>query len=177
MLSRGAAHCPTGRKAFPLARSGDPPAIAGSLVVQGLMVPLIWIDMGDARMDIRVPLAVLVVLGVLALQVIGVCIWRLLTMVRRGTFFSFGAFRYVDLVIGAIAAGSGVVLGFAVLAAYRNRTSPGDEVAPGLVGPICGMSLVIAVALVVYVMRNLLTQAVALDDATKQLQAELGEVI
>lgn len=153
-------------------------AIAGSLVVQGLMVPLIWIDMEDARMDIRVPLAVLVVLGVLALQVIGVCIWRLLTMVRRGTVFSFGAFRYVDLVIGAIAAGSGVVLGFAILAAYSNRTSPGDEVAPGLVGLICGISLVIAgVALVVYVMRSLLAQAVALDDATKQLQAELGEVI
>ncbi len=153
-------------------------ALAGSLAVQGLMVSLIWIDMEDARMDIRVPFATLVVLGVLALQVIGVCVWRLLTMVRRGTVFSFGAFRYVDLIIGAIAAGSGVVFGFAVLAAYSNRTTPGDEIAPGLVGLICGISLVIAgVALVVYVMRTLLTQAVALDDATKQLQAELSEVI
>ncbi len=153
-------------------------ALAGSLVVQGLMVPLIWIDMRDARLDIRVPFAVLVVLGVLALQVIGVCIWRLLTMVRRGTVFSFAAFRYVDLVIGAIGVGAGVVFGFAVLAAYSNRTTPGDEIAPGLVGLICGISLVVAgVALVVYVMRTLLAQAVALDDATKQLQAELSEVI
>lgn len=153
-------------------------ALAGSLVTQGLMVPLIWVDMEDARMDIRVPFVALVVLGVIALQVVGVCIWRLLTMVRRGTVFSFGAFRYVDFVIGAIAACSVVVFGFAVLAAYSNRTTPGDEIAPGLVGLICGMSLVIAgVALVVFVMRTLLAQAVALDDATKQLQAELSGVI
>lgn len=153
-------------------------ALAGSLAVQGLMVPLLWIDLEDARMDIRVPFAMLVVLGVLALQVIGVCIWRLLTMVRRGTVFSFAAFRYVDLVIGAIAAGSAVIFGFAVLAAYSNRTTPGDEIAPGLVGFICGISLVVAgVALVVYVMRHLLTQAVALDDTTKRLQAELSAVI
>ena len=35
-----------------------------------------------------------------------VCVWRLLTMVRRGTVFSHAAFRYVDIVIGAIAAAS-----------------------------------------------------------------------
>jgi len=118
------------------------------------------------------------VIGVLALQVIGVSIWRLLTMVRQGTVFSFGAFRHVDRVIGAIALGGAVLFGFAVLAAYSNRTTPGDEIAPGLVGLVCGFSLVAGgVALVVYVMRNLLTQAVALDDATKRLQAELSEVI
>lgn len=153
-------------------------ALAGSLVVQAVMVPVIWMDMDDARLDVRIPFAILVVLGVLALQVIGVCIWRLLTMVRRGTVFSFAAFRYVDVVIGAIAAGAVVVLGFAVLAAYSNRTTPGDEVAPGLVGLVCGLALVAGgVALVVYVMRTLLTQAVELDDATKRLQAELSEVI
>ena len=153
-------------------------ALAGSLVVQGLVVTLAWNDLDDARTDIRVPLVGLVLVGVLALQVIGVCTWRLLTMVRRGTVFSFGAFRYVDLVIGAIATGAGVLFGFAVLAAYTNRTTPGDEIAPGLVGLVCGLSLVVAgVALLVLVMRTLLAQAVALDDEAKQLQAELSEVI
>jgi hypothetical protein len=153
-------------------------ALLGSLAVQGLMVPLIWTDLDGARTSVRVPFVVLVVLGVLALQVVGVCVWRLLTMVRRGTVFSFGAFRYVDVVIGALATGAVVVLGFAVLAAYSNRTTPGDEVAPGLVGLVCGLALVVAgVALLVYVMRTLLAQAVALDDETKQLQAELSEVI
>ena len=56
--------------------------------------------------------------------------------------------------------------------------TPGDAVAPGIVGLICGVSLVIAgVALIVLVMRHLLAQAVALDSETKHLQAELDAVI
>jgi hypothetical protein len=153
-------------------------ALLGSLVVQGLMVPLIWLDLDDARSTVRVGVVVLVVVGVLALQVIGVCIWRLLTMVRRGTVFSHASFMYVDVVIGAIVTGALVVLGFAVLAAWSNRTTPGDEVAPGLVGLVCGLALVAGgVALVVWVMRTLLAQAVALDAETRQLQAELSRVI
>lgn len=138
-------------------------AFAGSLVVQGLVVPLLWLDLDDARPSVRVPLVVIVVLGVLALQVIGIGIWRLLTMVRRGTVFSYAAFRYVDLVIGAIAAAAVLVFAIAVVAAYSNRTTPGDEVAPGLVGLVCGLALVVGgVALVVLVLRALLVQAVAL---------------
>ena len=49
-------------------------------------------------------LLVIVVLGIVTIQVTAVCIWRLLTMVRRGTVFSHAAFRYVDVVIGAVAA-------------------------------------------------------------------------
>ena len=80
--------------------------------------------------------------------------------------------------IAAIGAGAVVVLGLAVLAAYANRTTPGDEIAPGAVGIVCGLALVAGgVALVVYVMRTLLAQAVALDDETKRLQAELDGVI
>lgn len=153
-------------------------ALLGSLVVQGLMVPLIWLDLDDARSTVRVGVVVLVVVGVLALQVIGVCVWRLLSMVRSGTVFSHASFKYVDVVIGAIVTGALVVLGFAVLAAWSNRTTPGDEVAPGLVGLVCGLALVAGgVALVVYVMRTLLAQAVALDTETRQLQAELSGVI
>jgi hypothetical protein len=153
-------------------------ALAGSLVVQCVLVPLIWIDMDDARPQVRIPFVVIIVLGVATLQVIGVCIWRLLTLVRRGTVFSHAAFRYVDIVIGALAAGAVLVFGVAVLAAYSNRTTPGDEVAPGLVALICGVSLVAAgVALVVFVLRMLLAQAVALDSEARQLQSELDEVI
>lgn len=146
-------------------------AFAGSLFVQCVMAPLVWMDMDDARPGVRVPFVVIVVLGVLSLQVVGVCIWRLLTMVRRGTVFSHAAFRYVDVVIGAIGSASVLTFGVAVVAAYSNRTTPGDEVAPGLVLLICGAALVVAgVALVVLVLRALLAQAVALD-------AELAEVI
>lgn len=153
-------------------------ALAGSVLVQGVITPLLWQDLEGARADVRIPLVVIVVLGVLTMQVTAVCIWRLLTMVRRGTVFSLAAFRYVDIVIGAIAAASVLTFGIAVVAARSNRTTPGDEVAPGLVALVCGASLVIAgVALIVLVLRMLLAQAVALDSQARHLQSELDEVI
>lgn len=55
---------------------------------------------------------------------------------------------------------------------------PEDAVAPELVGLICGFALVLAgAALVVYVLRTLLAQAVALDSEAKHLKSELDEVI
>lgn len=153
-------------------------ALAGSLVVLGVLVPLTWIDLDEARTQVRVPFVTILVLGILTLQVVAICIWRLLTMVRRGTVFSPAAFRYVDVIIGAIAAASVLTFGVAVVAAYSNRTSPGDEVAPGLVGLVCGAALVVAgVALVVLVLRALLVQAVSLDRETRHLQAELDGVV
>lgn len=147
-------------------------ALAGSLVVQGLMVPLFWIDLEDAPAGVRVPLVVIVVLGIVCLQVIAVCLWRLLTMVRRGTVFSHGAFRLVDVVIGATATGAVLTFGIAVVLA------PGESVAPGIVGLLCGLSLVVGgVALLVLVLRMLLVQAVATDSRARDLQSELDEVI
>ncbi len=153
-------------------------ALVGSVVVQGGMVALLWLDSEEARTGIGVSLVVIGVLGVGTLQVIAGCVWRLLTMVGCGTVFSPAAFRYVDLVIGAIVTASVLLVGLAVVAVFANHSVPGDAVAPGLVGLICGFALVVAgVALVVYVMRTLLAQAVALDSETKHLQSELDEVI
>jgi hypothetical protein len=152
----------------------------GTLYVQLMMVPLLAIDLqgseGVLLGDIRLhPLAVvflaLVVLGMVTVQVVVVCVWRLLTMVRRGTVFSPAAFRYVDIVIGAIAVASVLVFGTAVTLA------PG-EVAPGIVLLICGAAVMVAgMALIVYVLRMLLVQAVARDVEANHLRAELDEVI
>jgi hypothetical protein len=50
--------------------------------------------------------------------------------------------------------------------------------APGLVGLVCGASLVIAgVALIVLVLRMLLVQAVARETEAQHLRSELNEVI
>lgn len=153
-------------------------ALAGSVVVQVVMVALLWLDTDEAPTGIGVSLVVIGVLGVGTLQVIAACIWRLLTMVGRGTVFSHAAFRYVDIVIGAIATASVLTFGIAVVARFANHAVPEDAVAPGLVGLICGFALVVAgVALVVYVLRTLLAQAVALDSEAKHLKSELDEVI
>ena len=145
-------------------------ALAGSVFVQAVMVPLLAIDLKDV--DVRVPVVVIVVLGIVTVQVTMVCVWRLLTMVRRGTVFSHAAFRYVDIVIGAIAAASLLMFGLGVVLA------PGDSAAPGVVLLIGGAAVLIAgVALVVVVLRMLLAQAVARDTEAHHLQAELDEVI
>ena len=149
--------------------------LAGSLFVQAVMVPLLAADLGGLDPDyayLRAPLLVIVVLGIVTVQVTLVCVWRLLTMVRRGTVFSDAAFRYVGIVIGAVAAASLLTFGLGVLLA------PGDAVAPGVVLLIGGAGLLVAgVALIVLVLRMLLAQAVARDAEAHHLQAELDEVI
>jgi len=146
--------------------------LAGTLFVQAVMVPLLWADLGEAPAGVRVPVVVIFFLGLVTMQVTAVCIWRLLTMVRRGTVFSHAAFRYVDIVIGAVAAASVLTFGLAVTLA------PGEAVAPGIVGLVCGAALVVAgVALIVLVLRMLLAQAVARDAEAQDLRAELDEVI
>ena len=153
-------------------------AITGSVIVQAVIAALLWSDAGDGPTGFGVSMAAIAVLGIAALQVVAVCVWRLLTMVGRGTVFSHAAFRFVDVIIGAIGAASVLMFAIAVAARFANRAVPEDEVAPGVVALICGFALVIAgVALVVYVMRTLLVQAVALDSEARQLQAELDGVI
>jgi len=147
-------------------------ALVGSLFVQAVMVPLFWADLDEAPTGVRVPVIVIVVLGIVTMQVTGVCIWRLLTMVRRGTVFSLAAFRYVDVVVGAIATASALTFALGVVLA------PGEAVAPGVVLLVGGVATVVAgVALVVLVLRMLLAQAVATTVEAHQLRAELDEVI
>ena len=149
--------------------------LAGSLFVQGVMVPLLAIDLNELDPDyayLRTPLLVIAVLGIVTIQVVLVCVWRLLTMVRRGTVFSDAAFRYVDVVIGAVAAASLLTFGLGVILA------PGEAVAPGIVLLIGAAGVLVAgIALIVFVMRMLLVQAVARDAEAYHLQAELDEVI
>jgi hypothetical protein len=108
----------------------------------------------------------------MSVQVALLCVWRLVTMVRRGTVFSHAAFRYVDAVIGAIVAAALLWFAVTVLNAPGQRDDPGVTVIMGGVG-----LAVLGVALLVLVLRMLLAQAVARDAEASQLQAELDEVI
>lgn len=137
------------------------------------MVPLLSTDLEQAGAPeaARIAFLVIVVLGILCVQVVAICVWRLLTMVRRGTVFSNGAFKFVDIIFWAVSAAAVLVFSIAVLLA------PGD-VAPGVVLLICGAALMVGgVALVIRVLRTLLAQAVARDVEAAGLRAELDEVI
>ncbi|MFF8386901.1 DUF2975 domain-containing protein [Streptomyces kanasensis] len=149
--------------------------LAGSLFVQAVMVPLLAADLEGLDADVahlRAPIVVITLLGLVSAQVILVCVWRLVTMVRRGTVFSHGAFRYVDVVAGGFVAAALLVFALGVVLA------PGEAVAPGVVLLLGGVALaVLGVALIVVVLRTLLAQAVARDAEAARMRAELNEVI
>ncbi|MET8249496.1 DUF2975 domain-containing protein, partial [Streptomyces sp. NPDC005202] len=71
--------------------------LAGTVFVQALMVWALATDPEDGSLPLT-PLRVITILGMASAQVALICVWRLVTMVRRGTVFSHAAFRYVDAV-------------------------------------------------------------------------------
>ena len=147
--------------------------LAGTVFIQAGMV---WaVASGSDPEDGSVPLTALRVAtipGMVSVQVALVCVWRLVTMVRRGTVFSYDAFRYVDVMIGAIVAAALVWFAVTVINAPGQREDPGVTVIMGGIG--VG---ILGVGLIVLVLRMLLAQAVARDVEATQMQAELDEVI
>lgn len=137
---------------------------------------MLWASVsGNDPEDRSLPLTalrVITVLGIGTAQVAVVCVWRLVTMVRRGTVFSHAAFRYVDVIIGAIVAAALVWFAVTALNAPGQRDDPGVTLIMGGVG-----MAVLGVALIVLVLRTLLAQAVARDVEATRMQAELDEVI
>lgn len=148
-------------------------SLAGSLIVQVLILPAVWNDLAEAGTPLwgSISLVAIAAAGVATMQVFAICVWRLLTLVRRGSVFSPASFRYLDVITGAFGAGSLLALALAVLLA------PGG-IAPGIVGLICGASLVLAgVTLLVLVVRRLLAQAIARETENYELRSELDEVV
>ncbi|NKY10537.1 DUF2975 domain-containing protein [Cellulomonas hominis] len=148
---------------------------AGLLFFQAVLLPLLGVDIaegGDDVVHLRWPVVVIGILGVATVEVVLVCIWRLLTMVRADTVFSRSAFRYVDVIIGAIAVAAGLLLLLGVVLAPGEAVPPGMVLALGIVAMGVG-----GIALLVLVLRALLARAVALDSTATTLRAELDEVI
>jgi hypothetical protein len=147
--------------------------LTGTVLIQVLMV---WtLISGNDTEDGSLPLTslrLITILGMLTVQVALVCVWRLVTMVRRGTVFSHAAFRYVDIVIGAIVAAALVWFTVTAINAPGQRDDPGVTLIMGGIGVA-----ILGVALIVLVLRMLLAQAVARDVEATQLKAELNEVI
>jgi hypothetical protein len=147
--------------------------LAGTVSVQALLV---WtLISGNDPEGGSLPLTafrLLAILGMVSVQVALVCVWRLVTMVRRGTVFSHAAFRYVDVMIGAIVAAA--LVWFAITAI----NAPGQRDDPGVTGIMAGIGLgILGVALIVLVLRMLLAQAVECDTEAARLRAELDKVI
>jgi hypothetical protein len=145
--------------------------LTGTVFVQAMMVLALFTKPDDGSLPLTA-LRVITILGMVSVEVAVVCVLRLVTMVRRGTVFSHAAFRYVDIIIGAIVAAALVWFAVTIVNAPGQRDDPGVTLIMGGVG--VG---ILGVALIVHVLRMLLAQAVARDGEAAQLQAELDEVI
>ena len=145
--------------------------LAGTVFVQASMVWALIAKPVEGPLPLT-PLRVITILGMLSVEVALVCVWRLVTMVRRGTVFSHAAFRYVDVVIGAITAAALLWFALTAVLAPHHQDNPGITVIMGGIGMAA-----LGGALIVLVLRMLLAQAVARDVEAAQMQAELDEVI
>jgi len=133
-------------------------AFLAVLVLQVLSVPGTIDYNADRSSDPfwRYPLLVVLEVELICVQVVIVATWKLLGMVREDLIFSDAAFRWVDLIIGAMAV---AWLTFAGLGAFIFATS--DD--PGLPLMVSIMLLAGAVVgLLMFVMRALLRQATTL---------------
>lgn len=146
--------------------------LAGTVFVQAGMVWALVSGSDPEDGSLPLTLRVITILGMASAQVALICVWRLVAMVRRGTVFSHAAFRYVDIVIGAIVAAALTWFAVTAINAPGQRDDPGVTVIMGGVGVA-----ILGVALIVLVLRVLLAQAVVRDVQAAEMQAELDEVI
>ena len=147
---------------------------AGLIVAEVLSLPGQFLsDAADAPEGFRPVywvLLVFAILEVLALQVVIVCVWRLLTLIRRDRIFSEQSFRWVDAIAWTIGLAWVLLAGVAVFLVSVLYFTPQLR-DPGTPILLIGMTLIGAVvALVVLVLRALLRQAAS-------QRAELEEVI
>jgi hypothetical protein len=145
--------------------------LAGTVFVEVGMVVALLVKPDDGSLPLTA-FRVIAILGMITAQVALVCVWRLVTMVRRGTVFSPAAFRYVDIVIGTIVAAALLWFAVTIINAPGQRDDPGVSLIMGGIGVA-----ILGVALIVLLLRMLLAQAVARDGEATQLRAELDEVI
>jgi len=109
-----------------------------------------------AHAHLRWPLTAVTVFWVICVQVVIVCTWRLLDLVQHGRIFSDAAFKWVDTIIGAIAAAWLVLVGVFFWVGFQ-ADDPGGPMVLFL------LLMVVSVAgLLMTVMRALLRQATAL---------------
>ena len=138
---------------------------AACVVGQTLSVPGQFSDIGQESPELaslRWPLTVFGVLELLCVQVVIVCTWKLLTMVKADRIFSTDAFAWVDGIVWAI------TIAWLLLAAMAATLTTVIYVTPELRDPgtpmlLLGLVLVgTVVVMLMVVMRVLLRQAAAL---------------
>ncbi len=142
---------------------------AGGLLVQMIFIPLIaWAEAQDFPEVgyLAIPYAALGIGTVACAEVILVATWRLAGMVQRGRIFDDSALKWVTLMVRSAGVATAFVAIVTIDATFIEGLGP-VTVPVALMGATVGVG---AVALILMVMRDLLTTAV-------QHKVELDEVV
>ena len=138
---------------------------AATVMGQTLSVPGQFADIGQGSPDLaylRWPLTAFGVLELLCVQVVIVCTWKLLTMVKADRIFSRDAFVWVDAIVWAITAAWLLLVAVSAVVVGIIYVTP-ELRDPGVPILLFGMVLVGGVVvMLMVVMRALLRQAAAL---------------
>ena len=143
--------------------------LVGAAIIQAFILPLLASDMARIYPEVdylQMPITLLAVLVVAGVEVVLLCIWKLLSMVHKDSIFSPKSFRYVSIIVGALLTMAALlVVILVVLMLFAQAGSPGVMLA--LLAAISGST---AVALIMLVMRGLLKKA-------SQQESYLAEVV
>lgn len=138
------------------------------LVAQTVAVPLVASTFALRYPEfagLRVPGIIAAIVLILCVQVVFVCVWQLLSLVRIDRIFSQGSFRYVDVILVTILVATVIVSWVFVLLLFVGATTPTLSLLM-VFGIVVGFGL----SLLVVVLRGLLTKAL-------QLEQDLSEVV
>jgi Protein of unknown function (DUF2975) len=137
---------------------------AALLAAQIFAVPAMLPDLTEPSLEqsfLRWTMRAVLVLGLLCVQVVLVCTWKLLTLVAHDRIFSRSSLPWVNAIVWAIAVGWLMLLGAFVCAYYFIIDEVSDDpVLPALLLVLLLIGAV--VGLLMLVMRALLRQATTL---------------
>src|SRR5690606_1618663 len=97
------------------------------LACQVILIPRVAAMTADRNPDLaylEAPGIVAAVLFLVCVQVVLLCVWKLLSLVRASEIFSPKAFRYVDIIIGTLIAASLIIIVSNIIIAAAQAGSP-----------------------------------------------------
>lgn len=137
-------------------------------VCQIVVIPATAVAMGQRYPEFAslvVPGTVIGIVFVLSAQVVLVCVWRLLSLVRADSIFTDRAYVWVDLSLWCVALATALVVGSLVLLSLAGASPPSITLLC-LIGIVVGGCL----SLLIVVLRGLVRKA-------SQLEHDLSEVV
>ncbi|UJP10256.1 DUF2975 domain-containing protein [Microbacterium sp. KUDC0406] len=138
------------------------------LLSQVVMIPAVAANTAARNPDLahlELPGVVGAIVFLALVQVVLICVFQLLTLVRADRIFSSDAFRYVDVIIGTMLTAALLIAASFFVVSIAGALNPSIAILA-----ILGVTVGVSLALLVGVMRGLLRKAL-------QLEQDLSEVV